>query len=129
MDRPDQPGAGDSGRDKRRLLPPDPVSLSKIREQVAPVRVYGASRGLKEVVCEQSRLMIIAALRAGELSSGDLATVIDRRPPTTSQHLRVLRDLRLVEATRRHRVVYYRLGSSPEVSLILSILEVLERHR
>jgi DNA-binding transcriptional ArsR family regulator len=129
MDRLDQPGAGDSGRDSRRLLPPDPVSLSQVREQLAPARVYGSLRGLKEVVCEPSRLMIIAALRAGELSSGDLAIVIDRRPPTTSQHLRVLRELRLVVATRRHRGVYYRLGSSPEVSLVLSILEVLERQR
>jgi DNA-binding transcriptional ArsR family regulator len=128
MDRLDQPGAEDSSRE-RRLFPPDPVSVRQLREQVAPARVYGALRGLKEVVCEQSRLMIIAALRAGELSSGDLAIVIDRRPPTTSQHLRVLRELRLVEATRRHRVVYYRLGSSPEMSLILSILEVLERQR
>ena len=128
MDRPDQPGAENSGGE-RQVLPPDPVSVRQVREQLAPARIYGALRGLKEVVCEQSRLMIIAALRAGELSSGDLAIVIDRRPPTTSQHLRVLRELRLVEATRRHRVVYYRLGSSPEVSLILSILEVLERQR
>jgi DNA-binding transcriptional ArsR family regulator len=129
MGRLDQPGAGESGGEGRRLLPPDPVSLRQVREQLAPATAYGALRGLKEVVCDRSRLMIIAALRAGELSSGDLAILIDRRPPATSQHLRVLRELGLVAATRRHRGVHYRLGAGPEVSLLLAILEVLERPR
>ena len=126
MDRPDQPGAENSGRE-RQVLPPDPVLVRQVREQLAPARIYGALRGLKEVVCEQSRLMIIAALRNGELCSGDLAIVIGRNPPTTSQHLRVLRELGLIAPTRRHRVVYYRLGSSAEIALVLSILEMLER--
>ena len=124
MDSLDQPGAEDSGR---RLLPRNPVLLSQVREQLGPVTVYAALRCLREVICEPSRLMIIAALRNGELCSGDLAIVIGRNPPTTSQHLRVLRELGLIAPTRRHRVVYYRLGSSPEIALVLSILEVLER--
>ncbi len=122
MESLNEPGAADTAR---RRLPRDAGLVSQLREQLGPTTAYGALNGLREVICEPSRLMIIAALRLGELSAGALAIIIDRRPPTTSQHLRMLRELGLVVSTRRHRVVHYRLDSGPGVSLVLSIIQLL----
>ena len=52
---------------------------------------------VRTALCEQARLRIVQALGAGELSVGDLAIVIESARPATSQHLRVLRDLGVVE--------------------------------
>lgn len=77
---------------------------------------------VKDVLCEPARLGIVEALGGEELSVGDLAAAIGRKVPATSQHLRVLRELGLVERQRRARAVYYRLRPGSASEQVLRVL-------
>ncbi|MBI3964040.1 MAG: winged helix-turn-helix transcriptional regulator [Chloroflexi bacterium] len=61
------------------------------------------------VLCEPTRLRILAALATGELTVTELTTVLNRPQPAVSQHLRVLRDRGLVESTAYGRFRVYQL--------------------
>jgi ArsR family transcriptional regulator len=62
------------------------------------------------VLTDPKRLMLIAALRAGERSVGELALEIGAALPNASQHLAVLRTAGLVEGRRVGTTVVYRLA-------------------
>jgi ArsR family transcriptional regulator len=64
---------------------------------------------LRKVLCDPARLEIVQALSAGELCVNDLALAINRAPAATSQHLRVLRALDVVDSVRQGTSVYYHL--------------------
>jgi DNA-binding transcriptional ArsR family regulator len=82
---------------------------------------------LREVICEPARLRIVEALGDEELSVGDLAAAIDRKVPATSQHLKVLRDLGIVEGSRRATTVYYRLRHDGATRRVTDVVRSLER--
>lgn len=80
---------------------------------------------LQKAVCEPTRAQIIRALGAGPLCVQDLARLLDRPQPATSQHLRVLRDVGVVEMERRGRQSHYRLGASPVAAAAAGLLAAL----
>jgi DNA-binding transcriptional ArsR family regulator len=94
-------------------------------QRAQPARVRRAQRALldgqaaslaeqvRTVFCEPTRAQIVRALSAGPLPVGDLAGVVGRGRTTVSKHLRVLRDLMVVLATRQGRTVYYALTAEP----------------
>lgn len=56
------------------------------------------------------RLQLVAALaRADETCVCDLTPLVDVSAPTVSHHLKILREVGLVECERRGTWVYYRL--------------------
>ena len=55
------------------------------------------------------RLMILARIGEGEVSVSELSSSLGLSLPNVSQHLRVLRDRRIVRADRAGQVVRYRL--------------------
>jgi DNA-binding transcriptional ArsR family regulator len=59
---------------------------------------------------------------------GDLAAAIDRAPAATSQQLRVLRELGLVEGARKGTVIYYQLSTSPSTEHVEGLLQALEKN-
>lgn len=79
----------------RRRLPTDPEAARLDR--------------VRRALCEPLRVRIIKALGSEELCVNDLAATIERPPEVASQHLRVLRQLGVVEPARRGRIVFYRL--------------------
>lgn len=81
------------------------------------------ARYLIESVCNITRIKIIRALAETPLAAGDLARVVDRTAPATSQHIRVLRDAGAIESTRSGNVVRYRLTKNTSAQ----ILEVIAR--
>lgn len=58
-------------------------------------------------LADTSRVKIVYALLQQELCVCDLATVVGISESATSQHLRVLRNLRLVKSRRNGRMIYY----------------------
>ncbi|HEX8939218.1 MAG TPA: metalloregulator ArsR/SmtB family transcription factor [Candidatus Limnocylindrales bacterium] len=62
-----------------------------------------------KVLTDPKRLMLIDALRRGELTVGELAEAIGASLPNASQHLAVLRTAGLVEGSRAATQVRYRL--------------------
>src|SRR5262245_1016265 len=85
----------------------DPGQVARARQQLAPDPSEEALDRVRRAVCDVARLRILQALAVGPLSVDDLALVIERSPTATSQHLRVLRDLGLVEGLRRGTAIYY----------------------
>jgi ArsR family transcriptional regulator, lead/cadmium/zinc/bismuth-responsive transcriptional repressor len=58
-------------------------------------------------LADPNRLRIVHVLLQQEMCTSDLAVTLSIGEPLVSQHLRVLRDLELVESRRAGRVVYY----------------------
>jgi ArsR family transcriptional regulator len=101
------------------------VARARRRIRIDPAR--GDVRRLREVLCEPARLRIVEALGDEELSVGDLAAAIERKVPATSQHLKVLRDLGIVEGSRRASAVYYRLRHDGSIRRVTDVVRALER--
>jgi DNA-binding transcriptional ArsR family regulator len=82
---------------------------------------------VRSVLCEDARLRIVEALDEDEMSVGELARTIGRRIPATSQHLRILRELGIVEGQRRRSTVSYRLRPTPATAQLRAVLDTIER--
>lgn len=81
------------------------------------------AREIIESISNVTRIKIIRALAETPLAAGDLARVVNRTAPATSQHIRVLRESGAIESTRSGNVVRYRLTKSTSAQ----ILEVIAR--
>jgi DNA-binding transcriptional ArsR family regulator len=68
-------------------------------------------------LAEPSRLAIVALLREGPRSVGDIATEVHIAQPHASRHLRILGEAGLVSARREAQSKIYRLERSPFASL------------
>ena len=64
---------------------------------------------LFSALADTSRVRIIAALASEELNVGELAERVNLTHSAVSHHLRQLRQMRLVQARKDGRYVYYRL--------------------
>ena len=84
-------------------------------QQMLAPREEERMRQLLEALCDATRVKIVRALRDDNtMAAGDLAHVIGRSRSATSQHLKVLRDLGVVSASRNGNVVRYSLA--PDVT-------------
>ena len=113
----------------RERTPPvrDPQNVSRARRRLARRPAPASIARIQAALCEPARLRIVQALSAAPLCVDDLAAVIERSPVATSQHLRVLRDVGLVEGVRRGTTVSYRLRQGPAAAHLEAVLQALER--
>ncbi len=65
---------------------------------------------------DENRLRILMALRRRDMCVCRITAFLDLAPSTTSKHLSILRQSRLIESRKKGRWVYYRLAgnSAPE---------------
>lgn len=73
-------------------------------------RLYERQARLCQVLTDPKRLRLLAALRDGERSVGDLAGAIAATSTNVSQHLALMRDVGLVVTRREGTTIYYRLA-------------------
>jgi len=106
-----------------RAAPIDAQAVEAARPKLITARQERAARDLIESISNVTRIKIIRALAETPLAAGDLARVVDRTAPATSQHIRVLRDAGVIESTRSGNVVRYHLTKSTSAQ----ILEVIAR--
>jgi DNA-binding transcriptional ArsR family regulator len=104
-------------------LPIDAHAVEIARQKLITSRQEREARELIESISNVTRIQIIRALAETPLAAGDLARVVDRTAPATSQHIRVLREIGAIESTRSGNVVRYRLTKNPSAQ----ILEVIAR--
>ena len=77
-------------------------------------------------IADPKRLLMLHALRQGELNVGELAEVLSISQPNASQHIAVLRDRGMVIPRRDGTTIYYRLASEriiDAIDLMWSFLE------
>ena len=77
---------------------------------------------------DPNRLLILYALNEGPRNVTELATELGLNQPTTSRHLKVLRDRGLVSTVRTGTVVTYRLFDSRLIQA-LDIMRSIMRER
>ncbi len=78
------------------------------------------------MLADATRLRIVMALRAGELSVGELAEAVGKSPTSVSQHLAKLRLARMVAARQDGNRVYYRLLNEHVGRLVVDALQQAE---
>jgi len=84
------------------------------------------SASLLRLVSEPTRHGLLALLRQGERSVGDLVAATADEQSNVSHHLAILRNAGLVAARRAGRSQVYRLAD-PEVAQLLDQVEALAR--
>jgi DNA-binding transcriptional ArsR family regulator len=85
----------------------DPVRVQQGRALLLGDEVYGDAAEIFRALGDPSRAKIVFSLLQQELCVCDLAAVCDLSESATSQHLRILRGLRIVKLRRDGRMSYY----------------------
>ncbi len=62
-----------------------------------------------KALADGNRLRVLMALRGGELCVCQIVALLQLAPSTTSKHMAILRQARLVESRKEGRWMYYRL--------------------
>jgi DNA-binding transcriptional ArsR family regulator len=83
------------------LTPPATVSNENERRRYAAVG---------RALADPKRLCVLESLASGEVSVGDLSSLVGCQIPNMSQHLAVLRSAGLVTTRRDGSTVFYRLA-------------------
>jgi DNA-binding transcriptional ArsR family regulator len=116
-----------SRRARPRAAPIDPTAFAIAEARLARARVDGNDHeDLVRAACDLTRLKIIRALAETPLPASDLARIIARTPSATSQHIRVLREVNAVDATRSGNVVRYRLTANASAKVLEAFARSLE---
>lgn len=110
-----------------RCVHPDHVVMG--RALLLPGEDYAALAGIFAALADPTRARIIYSILHQELCTCDLAAIVGISESAVSQHLSVLRRLRLVKSRRAGKVVYYALDD-PHINTLLQIcLEHLRDER
>jgi ArsR family transcriptional regulator, lead/cadmium/zinc/bismuth-responsive transcriptional repressor len=83
-------------------------------------QVYEATAQIFRALGDPSRAKIVYSLQQQELCVCDLAAVCDLSESSTSQHLRILRSLRIVKVRRGGRMSYYSIDDD-HVRVLLGV--------
>lgn len=105
----------------------DPVAVTAAQKQMLTGRSERDARRILDSLCDPSRLNIVRALERTPLAASDLARVIGRTRSATSQHLRVLREIEGVTATRTGNVVRYRLADGTVAMVLRDACRAFDR--
>ena len=106
--------------------PPTSVRVLRARRRIQQQEARESIVRVQQAICGPARLRIIQALGTSELSVGELAAAIGSKVPATSQHLRILRQLGMVEGKRRQRTIVYQLLPGPIVTHLQAVLAAME---
>src|SRR6185436_12664653 len=82
----------------------------------------GPSNGAFRALADPTRREILAMLRSGPRTSGEIASRFDSSWPTISRHLSVLRDAGLVATERKGQEIHYELNTSVFHDLVQQLM-------
>jgi ArsR family transcriptional regulator, arsenate/arsenite/antimonite-responsive transcriptional repressor len=72
--------------------------------------------GTLKALGDENRVRALVVLREGELCVCQIIELLGLAPSTVSKHMSILKQVGLVEATKKGRWVYYRLPNDDETS-------------
>jgi DNA-binding transcriptional ArsR family regulator len=121
------PGSGRSAAaEPRAAMRPDDVERASAA--VAGAGTYRELAALFGALADPTRASIVHLLLDHELCTADIAIVLGLKAPVASQHLRILRGLRLVRSRRDGRLVLYRLEDAHVARIVgVGLAHVAER--
>lgn len=106
--------------DLRQVRCVHPESVVQARTLLAPDGAYVALANFYGALADATRAKIVHLLLHHELCTCDIAAILGVSDPCISQHLRMLRSLRLVTSRRAGKYVYYRLDDA-HVALLIQL--------
>ena len=83
---------------------------------------------ITKALTDENRIRIVLALRRRPLCVCQLTAFLDLAPSTTSRHLSVLRQARLIEGRKSGKWVYYRLPEEDGLPLAVEMLRLVVGH-
>jgi len=96
-----------------RLAAKAPVSRGRGRVAIKPAALEAHAETAAELLKAMGgkwRLLVLCNLVGGERSVGELQRIVGLSQSALSQHLAVLRRMKLVETRRESQTIYYRLA-------------------
>ena len=88
-----------------------------------------AAADLLRVLANEHRLEVLCALRAGELSVGQLIGRVGLSQSALSQHLARLRADGIVATRRVGQTIFYRIADEEVLTILEALAEVMKRRR
>jgi DNA-binding transcriptional ArsR family regulator len=79
------------------------------------------------VFANPTRILILWALADGEKSVGELAQTVNASLQSTSQHLRMMRQMKIVVSQRKGQMVYYQIANGTQPVACRLLLEAAPR--
>jgi DNA-binding transcriptional ArsR family regulator len=101
----------------------DPERVSRARRWLLSDEAYGELAETFRVLADSTRAKIVHLLADQPMCVADLAQAIGVSDPAVSQHLRLLRALRIVRGRREGKNVYYRLEDAHVRALLRMALD------
>lgn len=81
-----------------------------------------------KALTDENRVRILMALRGRELCVCQITGMLDLSPSTTSKHLSILRQARLIESHKKGKWVYYSTVEQDENSLVADSIALVAKH-
>ena len=100
-----------------------PEAVEQGRRLLEQTDAYRELSTLYRALADPTRVRIVHVLLQQEMCTCDLALVLGVSDSAVSQHLRILRNLKLVRPRRAGKIVYYSLDDSHVVHLVQVGLE------
>jgi ArsR family transcriptional regulator len=69
---------------------------------------------ITKALSDENRVRILMVLKSHQFCVCEITAFLDLSPSTTSKHLSVLKQARLIEGRKEGKWVYYRLADSPQ---------------
>jgi DNA-binding transcriptional ArsR family regulator len=113
----------EAGADSCEVRCVHPASVRRGRDLLLPPGEYGELAGTFQALSDPSRAKIVYSLLEQELCTCDLAAIVGVSESAVSQHLNVLRRLRLVRSRREGKVIYHTLDDGHIRTLLGVCLE------
>lgn len=98
-------------------------AVASISAQLPPLGAIGAMAETFKLLGDPTRLRIVYALSRGELCVCDLASMLGVGNTAISNHLRLLRSMKLVTYRREGKLAYYSLADDHISRLLAECLD------
>lgn len=94
------------------------ADVARVRAQLLSPNLYAELAALFDALGDPTRARIVHVLLAQEMCTCDLSAVVGVSESAVSQHLRLLRALRLVKFRRAGKMVYYSLDDGHVAAIV-----------
>lgn len=112
--------------DKCEIWGIDKEKVAQAKEKLLSDETYAEVAETFGALADSNRAKILYSLVEQELCVCDLATIIGISDSAVSQHLRILRNLRLVRQRKEGRMMYYTISDNHIQKLLEMCLEHLK---
>lgn len=86
-----------------------PLTVREVSRRMPSEAVLDALAGFFKLFSDKTRVGILWALSLSEMCVCDLSLLLRMKQPAISQHLKSLRQMRIVRTRREGKVIYYAL--------------------